>query len=98
VRRYHRPGDDVPYIRTTVCIYGDDLIERWEAMCALAGRRPHQMASAVILDAITEGLADPAVKAMVSAVRRYRSSMHLIPGGRAADPDDHGKTVIHPRL
>jgi hypothetical protein len=54
---------------------------QFRAMCAPAGRRPHQLAADIMLAAIREAQHDHATQAFVHAARRYQSGLRLIHGG-----------------
>lgn len=79
---------DTPYLRFSVVVMGQAQIDTWDAMCALTGRRPHQLAADIVLAAIrqcqgVEETFDPlpkpdAVKQLVNAVRHYRQAAGLI--------------------
>ena len=55
VRMHRYPGQRV---KTTASVYGNRQIEIFEAMCASRGRRPHELASDILLDAIREAQHD----------------------------------------
>lgn len=79
-----RPGPrpvTCPTVKTSVRILGQDQIDTFRAMCALAGRRPHQLAADIMLEAIREAQHDHATQALVHAARRYQSGLRLIHGG-----------------
>jgi len=65
VKRYTSDRTGVPYVKTTVRIYGERQIETFEAMCAVNGRRPHQMAADIMLDAIREARHDHDIQHVV---------------------------------
>jgi hypothetical protein len=66
---------------TSVRILGQAQIDTFRAMCVLAGRRPHELAYDIVLDAIRDAQHDHGTQALVSAVRRHRSGMRLVYGG-----------------
>jgi hypothetical protein len=68
-------------MRTSVRILGQAQIDTFRAMCALAGRRPHELAYDLVLDAIREAQHDHETRALVGAVRRYQSGLRLVYGG-----------------
>lgn len=79
MRRYTDKRYGVPWARTTVRIMGEKQIETFEAMCWLAGRKPHEMAADVILDAIREGQHDHETQALVTSLKRTRRNLRAIP-------------------
>jgi hypothetical protein len=73
-------------MKTSVRILGRNQVDTFRAMCALAGRRPHELAADIILDAIRAAEHDHDVQHLVHAVRRYQSGLRLAysgPGSRA---------------
>jgi hypothetical protein len=67
--------------RTTVRILGQAQIDTFKAMCALAGRRPHELAYDIVLESIRKAQHDHETQALVSAVRRYQSGRRLVYSG-----------------
>jgi hypothetical protein len=79
-----RPGPrpvECATFRTSVRILGGAQIDTFKAMCALRGRRPHELAYDIVLDAIREAQHDHETQALVSAVKRHRRGMRLAYGG-----------------
>jgi hypothetical protein len=79
-----KPGPrpvECPTLSTSVRILGQAQIDTFRAMCALAGRRPHELAYDIVLDAIREAQHDHDTQALVSSVRRYQSGLRLVYGG-----------------
>jgi hypothetical protein len=73
-RGMHRyPG---PQVKTLASIIGDRQIETFEAMCPISGRRPHEMASDVVLDAIRAAQHDHEVQDVVQSLRALRAGGH----------------------
>jgi hypothetical protein len=66
---------------TSIRIFGQDQIDTFKAMCALAGRRPHELAYDIVLDAIRAARHDHEVQHLVRAVRRRQSGPRLAYGG-----------------
>jgi len=76
--------------KTSVRVLGLEQVDTFRAMCALAGRRPHEMAADIVLAAIREAQRDRATQALVHAVRRHQSGLRLVydgPGSRAGRRD-----------
>jgi hypothetical protein len=61
-----------PYTRTSVAIIGQAQIDMFDAMCAVAGRRPHELAAELVLEAIRASQADPDMQGLVTAARQSR--------------------------
>jgi hypothetical protein len=72
---------ECPTLKTSVRILGQAQIDTFRAMCALAGRRPHELAYDIVLEAIRAGQEDHPTQELVSAVRRYQSGLRLVHGG-----------------
>ena len=68
-------------LKTSVRILGERQVETFRAMCALAGRRPHELAADIVLDAIREAQHDHETQALVQSVKRYRCGLRLVYGG-----------------
>ncbi len=68
-------------LRTSVRILGEAQVDTFRAMCALLGRRPHELAYDIVLEAIREAQHDHETQALVGAVRRYKSGLRLVYGG-----------------
>jgi len=64
--------------RTSVRILGTAQVETFRAMCALAGRRPHELAYDIVLEAIRAAQEDPDHQALVAAARRHKSGLRLV--------------------
>ena len=64
----------VPTVKTSVRILGQAQIDTWRAMCALAGRRPFEMAAGIVLAAIREGQEDHEVQEMAQLLRGAREA------------------------
>jgi hypothetical protein len=64
--------------KTSVRILGERQVETFRAMCALAGRRPHELAADIVLEAIREAQHDHQTQQLVQAVKRYRSGLRLV--------------------
>lgn len=77
----HRARSHVPYVKTSVSILGRDQIDAFHAMCLVEGRQPHQLAADIVLEAIRERQADPALQELVGLLRRARSGLRLVQGG-----------------
>jgi hypothetical protein len=76
-----RPGPrpvDVENLKTSVRILGTAQVETFRALCALRGRRPHELAADVVLDALTAARDDPAVRDLVRALHQHRSGLRLV--------------------
>ena len=54
LRRYADPRSGVPYVTTTVRIYGARQIATFEALCEATGRRPHQLAADIVVEHVWE--------------------------------------------
>ena len=67
-----------PTFKTTARIAGQAQIDTFLAMCALAGRRPHQLVADILLAAIREAQRDESTQAVVRAARRHRSGLQLV--------------------
>jgi hypothetical protein len=75
----------VPTFKISVRILGQEQIDTFHPMSALAGRRPHELAADIVLATIREAQRDHATQALVHAVRRHRSGLRLVydgPGSR----------------
>lgn len=66
--------------KTSIRILGDAQIDTFRAMCALRGRRPHELAYDIVLAAIRGAQHDHETQAMVAAAKRYRSGLKLVSG------------------
>jgi hypothetical protein len=77
VRRTAR--SNTPYVQTTATVMGQRQIDTWNAMCAIYGRRPHQLAADILLDGIREAQADESVQQVVRSVRRCQSRLRVVP-------------------
>ena len=78
MKRYIGGRSRVPYVKTTVRIYGERQIAAFEAMCAINSRRPHELAADVVLDAIKEAQGDPGFQQVTQALRRLHSPLRLV--------------------
>lgn len=67
-----------PSILTQTRIVGDRQIDLFEAMCVLNGRKPHELASDLVLDAIRSAATDPNVTRLVRDVKRHRRGLHVV--------------------
>lgn len=54
------------YVRTTCAILGS-MVDVFEALCFLEGRRPHELVADIVLDRLREAAIDPVVMAAVAA-------------------------------
>ncbi len=70
-----------PTLKTSVRILGQEQIDTFRAMCALAGRRPHELAADIVLAVIREAQHDHSTQSLVRAVRRHQSGLRLFYGG-----------------
>jgi hypothetical protein len=66
---------------TSVRIFGQDQVDAFRAICALAGRHPHELAVGIILEAILQSWHDHEVQHLVYAVRRHQTGLRLVYGG-----------------
>lgn len=79
-----RPGPrpfDGEQVKTTCRVLGRAQVDTFLAMCALRGRRPHELVADIVLAAIREGQEDHDTQALVQALRRSRSGLRLVYGG-----------------
>jgi hypothetical protein len=67
-------------LRTSVRILGDAQVDMFRAMCAAAGRRPHELAADIVLEAIRAAQEDPDHQGMVKAIRLATSGLRLVRG------------------
>ncbi len=56
----------VPYITTTVRIYGERQIRAFQVMAIDQARQPWQLAADIVLDGIRSGLRDPRIARTVA--------------------------------
>ncbi len=78
-----RPGPrpaTCPTFKTSMRILGQAQIDTFRAMCALRGRRPHQLVADIVLAAIREAQQDPSTQALVRSARRHQSGLRLVDG------------------
>lgn len=70
----HRTGtrSGVPYITTTVRIYGAEQIATFERMCETAGRQPHELASDIVLDELWLTAGGPKFRRLARDQRCWR--------------------------
>jgi hypothetical protein len=73
-RRRRGPRPAGATFRTSVRILGEAQIETFRAMCAIEGRRPHELAYDIVLEAIRAGQENHQVQELVEAVRAYQAS------------------------
>lgn len=76
-------------MRTSVRILGQAQIDTFRAMCALAGRRPHELAYDIVLEAIRAGQENHEVQELVQAIRRRQSGLRLVCGGPGSRAGRH---------
>jgi hypothetical protein len=62
----------VPYITTTVRVFGAEQIATFERMCETAGRQPHELASDIVLDELWLAGGKPPFRRMAREQRRWR--------------------------
>lgn len=82
LRRYTDRRSGVPWVRTTVRIWGERQIGAFEAICAGTGRRPHEMASDIVLDELWALGVDPAFRKLGFEGREHRR--RVLPGEEQA--------------
>lgn len=68
-------------MKTTTTIAEAD-VDVFRALCALRGRRPHELASELVADALRDAQADPHVREFVRNVRRFKSPLRIVSGDR----------------
>jgi hypothetical protein len=78
------PTAAVPVSKAVATIMGRAQLDTWEAMCALRGRAPHELASDLVLAAIRWGQHDHETQALVAAVRAYGRGRLLYQGPRSS--------------
>jgi hypothetical protein len=88
---YHTARGKVPYIKMTARVMGQRQIDLWRAMMAYHGRRSHELAADILLEAIRAAEEDPEITDLARAIRRSTSRLQLVEGV----PDDEAGTV-HP--
>jgi hypothetical protein len=62
----------VPYITTTVRIYGEQQIATFGRLCEVAGRQPHELASDIILDEVWSLSGSAAFRKLAREQRQWR--------------------------
>lgn len=72
MKRHTFGRSNTPCVKTSCMVLGERQIETFEAMCAIAGRKPYQLVADIVLDAIREAQADHDVQALVVHSRRFR--------------------------
>lgn len=79
-----RPGPR-PYtgeeIKTSCRVLGEAQVETFRAMCALRGRRPHELVADIVLTEIRLAQEDHETQHLVRLIRRSRAGMRLVYGG-----------------
>ncbi len=84
MRREQDARTGVATARTSVRIFGEAQILMFEVMCAVEGRRPHQLAGDIILAAVKAAQEDPQLRDAAENMRRSRhrrrTGLRLIPG------------------
>ena len=82
-RRGRRPGPRPWYgaeLKTSCRILGIEQVDTFVMMCAMEGRRPHEMVADIVLEAIRAGQENHEIQAAVKAARRSRHR-RLVFGG-----------------
>lgn len=95
-----RPGPrpvECETFRTSVRILGERQVETFRAMCALRGRRPHELAYDLVLEAIRDAQHDHETQALVQAVRRHQSGLRLVYGGPSSRAGRREMLATEPR-
>jgi hypothetical protein len=72
LRRYTDRRSGVPWIRTTARIWGQRQIATFEALCAMTGRRPHELVSDIVLDELWALGDDPEFRKLAREAREHR--------------------------
>lgn len=75
--------DESPTLKTSMRVLGQDQVDDFEALCVLRGRRPHQLAADMVLDAIRVARSDPETASFLRTMRRarrmHRAGLHVVP-------------------
>jgi hypothetical protein len=75
---------DTARLKTSVRVLGQDQVDDFAALCALRGRRPHELAADMVLDAIRAARQDPetarALRTIRLARRMHRAGLRLVAG------------------
>jgi hypothetical protein len=75
---------DTPNLKTSVRVLGQDQVDDFAALCALRGRRPHELAADMVLDAIRAARQDPQTAPFLRTMRRarrmHRAGFRLVSG------------------
>ncbi|MFG1620197.1 hypothetical protein ACGFI3_46250 [Nonomuraea wenchangensis] len=58
----------VPWTRTQTRVLGEAQIRTFEALCRIGGRRPHELASDLVLQALRELRYDPEVQKVIAEI------------------------------
>lgn len=69
--------------KTTTTVMGQQQVDEFDALCALLGRRRHELASDMVLDALRAYRNDPAVAPLVQALLRNRRAYQREQNGTA---------------
>ena len=83
-----------PFARTTVRIEGEDQIAMFELICAREMRRPHQVAAALVADAIAAAWEDPRMAAACVAMAASRAAYQADRAEREARPRRRGLRLV----
>ena len=59
LRRYTDRRSGIPWVRTTVRVWGERQVGTFEALCERTGRKPHELASDIVLDELWSLSDDP---------------------------------------
>lgn len=72
LRRYTDRRSGVPWVRTTVRIWGEQQIATFEAMCEATARSPHELAGDIVVGEMWEAGPDPAMGRLARKDRKWR--------------------------
>ena len=75
LRRRTEKRTGVPYITTSVRIYGQRQIELFERLCQATGRQPHELAADAVLDELLSLTDEPGPRKLAREQRRWRASL-----------------------
>lgn len=92
MRRYTESRTGVPWVRTTVRIWGEPQIALFEAMCEATGRLPDELAADIVLDELMAAGTDPKRRKLAREGRQYRAEAARSPDVPSAEPP-----VLRPR-
>lgn len=84
-----RPGPrryDGPKRRVNAVVANGILVEVFDALCALEGRRPHQLVHDIVRDHLDKMSHDPYVQAEIRILRAARLGLTVIEGGGPTQP------------